>query len=330
MFQARSSLQFAVDSSVPVANQVPAQSALPCLAASSSCRPLLPLSQRRSKWSLGNWFGRNRPGSKSDNKVSGGQNLDDPEVRRRAMAQQQRAAPTLSDSIFEDEVKEATKDDYQPQQSDQETLSQPPTSAEAAIYRTDPDPRSRTRWERKKVIQMIRRQTAGEEVSDYAKRTERIAMNERQLLHKSPLLETSTKKLVMLARQIQGKTLEDAMLQMTYSKKKMAKEIKVQLEEARDLAVVSRGMGLGKAGHGGDGAKTPIKIKTKDGATLKVDDPTRLYIAEAWVGRGTPRNKRIEFKGRGRTGVIVSPATSTYHSNSVHPETAPAARFLVG
>ncbi|CRK37024.1 hypothetical protein BN1708_007279 [Verticillium longisporum] len=134
---------------------------------------------------------------------------------------------------------------------------------------------------------------------------------ERQMTHKSPFLETSTKKLVMLARQIQGKTLQDALTQMTYSKKKMAREVKFQLEEARDFAVVSRGMGLGKAGaaSGGDKDAAVIKVKTKDGQSLKITDPSSLYVAEAWVNKGPSRNRRIEFKGRGRTGVIISPST---------------------
>ncbi len=76
-------------------------------------------------------------------------------------------------------------------------------------------------------------------------RVERIARTERSHLSKSPPLPTSTKKLVHLAHQIQGKTVEDALVQMRFSKKKMAREVRWQLEEARDTAVVQHGIGPG-------------------------------------------------------------------------------------
>ncbi|KAF3355859.1 hypothetical protein VD0004_g3812 [Verticillium dahliae] len=276
-----------------------------------SSQRLLPLNQRRTKWSLPSLFGRGRKASDPGNRSSGGHDLDDPKVRQRLLAEQQQTkAPALSDSIFQDEVEAATSDSLAARTNVPDGARQA-TPAEAAAWRLDPDPRSRVRWERKRVIQMVQRQTASSEPSDYARRVERIRQTERQMTHKSPFLETSTKKLVMLARQIQGKTLQDALTQMTYSKKKMAREVKFQLEEARDFAVVSRGMGLGKAGAapGGDKDAALIKIKTKDGQTLKITDPSSLYVAEAWVNKGPSRNRRIEFKGRGRTGVIISPST---------------------
>lgn len=193
--------------------------------------------------------------------------------------------------------------------------SHQPVPPEATAWRLDPDPRARIRWERKKVIQMVRRRTAAEEPSEYSRRTERIATSERQLTHKSPWLETSVKKLMLLARQIEGKTLEDALVQMQYSKKKMAAEVKFHLEEARDLAIVSRGMGLGNINGS---TTTPTKIMTKDGATLKVNDPTGLYVAEAWVNKGPPRHKRIKYRGRGGLSLLVSPSTSKFFFRSWH------------
>lgn len=221
------------------------------------------------------------------------------------MEQQQLASPSLSDSIFEDEVKDANKG-AQKNEGRQRVVN----PDEVAKYSTDPDPRARVRWERKRVIQMVRKQTAAEEASDFDKRAARILRSEQKLTHRSPPLETSMKKLVHLARQIQGKTLADAMLQMTYSKKKMATEVKYHLELARDMAIVSRGMGLGKA-TASVGQAAPIKIKTKDGKTHTVTDPTALYVAEAWVNKGHFRAKRMEIKGRGRSGIITSPSTST-------------------
>ncbi|KAM0333988.1 hypothetical protein ACHAQA_001008 [Verticillium albo-atrum] len=295
-----------------------APSTLSSLAAnsSSSYRRLLPLNQRRTKWTLPSLFGRGRKSSDPSNRASGGHDLDDPKVRQRLLAeQQQQKPPTLSDSIFEDEVEAANVDALGGPAGtpDADARRRQATPAEAAAWRVDPDPRSRVRWERKKVIQMVQRQTADKELSEYDRRVERIALTERQMTHKSPFLETSTKKLVMLARQIQGKTLQDALLQMTYSKKKMATEVKFHLEEARDFAIVSRGMGLGKtspdAAAASDKAATAIKVKTKDGQSLKITDPSSMYIAQAWVNKGPSRNRRIEFKGRGRTGVIISPST---------------------
>ncbi|EPE06946.1 mitochondrial large ribosomal subunit [Ophiostoma piceae UAMH 11346] len=176
----------------------------------------------------------------------------------------------------------------------------------------DPDPRSRVRWERKKVIQHVARMLdpAGTETRD-----EKLARTERTLLHKSMPIPTSTKKLVHLARQIAGKTLEEALVQMQFSKKKMAKEVKWYLEEARDIAVVERGMGLGRVQKAlqnkADGAEEdkPIRIQTKDGQLLSIADPTRIYIDQAWVGKGEWRAATPEYRARGRRNMRWSPST---------------------
>lgn len=244
-------------------------------------------------------FGRRgRDGTKAEDVSFGGQDFNDPKVRERFQQQQK---PQLSSSIFEEEVDEAVADSGRGGKAPASvTLKTPETTA----WRLDPDPRSRIRWERKKVIQMVRR-------NGRVSRSERIAQTEKELSHKSPFLETSVKKLVPLARQIQGKTLEDALVQMTFSKKKMAREVKHQLEEARDLAIVTRGMGLGNAGQKTDKRATkPVKIQTRDGNGFTVDDPTRLYVAQAWVGKGPWRSKSLDYKGRGRFGIIQSPSTS--------------------
>ncbi|OHE94699.1 hypothetical protein CORC01_10008 [Colletotrichum orchidophilum] len=262
--------------------------------------PIRPATQIRSKWSFGGLFGGRRgKRSNADDAMTGGENLDDPKVRERFAQSQQ---PKMSSSIFEEEVDDAVAEGKTGAKAEkgQASVKTPETMA----WRLDPDPRSRLRWERKKVIQMVRS-------NGRVSRDERIAQTEKKLSHKSPFLETSVKKLVHLARQIQGKSLEEAVLQMSYSKKKMASEVKYQLEEARDLAVVTRGMGLGKAGRKSDGtAVQPIKIQTKDGKTLTIEDPTRLYVAEAWVGRGPWRAKTLDYKGRGRFGIMQSPSTS--------------------
>jgi ribosomal protein L22 len=143
-------------------------------------------------------------------------------------------------------------------------------------------------------------------------RDERIAMTERTLTHKSEWIPTSTKKLVMLARQIAGKNIDDAISQMQWSKKKMAREVKYHLEEARDLAIAQRGMGLGAVNGETAGKRNdkPTKIQTKDGKWLEISDPTKMYVADSWVGKGSWLGKEIDYKGRGRMGVIKHPKAS--------------------
>lgn len=221
-------------------------------------------------------------------------------------------------AIFEDEVQKNRSDA-------QHTPGDVPVSVtgvshvrEHTARAADPDPRSRVRWERKMVIRQVQRGT-----NPYSRepRAERIARTERQLTSRSTWLPTSTKKLVHLARQIQGKTVADAMVQMRFSKKKMAQEVRYQLELARDRAIVERGMGLGAAGkkknaEGGEvqasGDGKTMEIQTKDGKWVKIDDPTRMYVAEAWVNRGTPRHKYPEYRARGRMNLKVQPKTSEF------------------
>ncbi|KAG7286809.1 hypothetical protein NEMBOFW57_009126 [Staphylotrichum longicolle] len=183
----------------------------------------------------------------------------------------------------------------------------------------DPDPRSRIRWERKMVIRQVR---SGTDPFSREPRAARIARTERQMTTKSPFLATSTKKLVKLAHQIQGKTVAEALVQMRFSKKKMAQEVRYQLELARDLAVAERGMGLGAkralAAEGeGEGEASGIQangetveIQTKDGKWVKIDDPTRMYVAEAWVNRGPWRGKVPDYRARGRVNIKHRPTTS--------------------
>ncbi|KAK0751421.1 ribosomal protein L22/L17 [Schizothecium vesticola] len=170
----------------------------------------------------------------------------------------------------------------------------------------DPDPRSRVRWERKMVI---RRVHAGTDAFSREPRAARLKRTERESRMASPWLPTSVKKLVMLARQVAGKPVDEALTQMRYSKKKMAAEVRVELEKAMELAVVARGMGLGAADKAGK-KREPVRIKTKDGKWIDVADPTKVYIAEAFVNRGPWRFKRLVPGSRGRSSLHYSPATS--------------------
>jgi len=94
-------------------------------------------------------------------------------------------------------------------------------------------------------------------------------------------------------------------VQMRFSKKKAAQEVRSHLEHARNEAIVRRGMGLGSV----EGLKIlPNVIKTKDGKRIKVEDPTALYVEQAWVGKGdfgiTP-----DHRARGQINMMKNPTT---------------------
>ncbi|EGO55927.1 hypothetical protein NEUTE1DRAFT_67987 [Neurospora tetrasperma FGSC 2508] len=173
----------------------------------------------------------------------------------------------------------------------------------------DPDPRSRVRWERKMVIRKLQRGTDPWSVEPKA---ERIARTERKLVYKTGYLPTSVKKLVHLSRQIRGKTVSEALVQMQFSKKKMAKEVKTELLRAEAKAIVTRGMGLGKAAAAAQketGAE-PVKIQTKDGKYLEIRDPTRIYVAETFVNKGFIRGVELDYRARGRVFKMNKPTTT--------------------
>ncbi|KAM0219536.1 hypothetical protein ACHAQI_000922 [Fusarium lateritium] len=255
-----------------------------------------PSVQRRHKWASNLFKGWGKPRNKDAGTVASldpTSQLDNPKSREEYL--QKSMYSGVEDNIFQDEI-ETSSTEAAPGSPESEQK----TKENMALV-VDPDPRSRVRWQRKKVIQMVQR-------NGRLTREERIQMTERQLLHKSEFLPTSLKKLVMLARQIAGKNVDDAILQMKWSKKKMAAEVGYYLEEARDLAIAQRGMGLGKVNN--ETLRTPQKIQTVDGKWLEIDDPTRLYIAQSWIGRGPWRGKKIDYKGRGRMGIIKHPSTS--------------------
>lgn len=162
-----------------------------------------------------------------------------------------------------------------------------------------PDPRYYMNYERKKVIRQVTRRGR-------LSRTEQIKQTEREHLSKSRMMKTSVKKLGMLARQIQGKPVDDAILQMRFSKKKVAQDVKKHLEYSVAEAVVRRGMGLGKAE---DRVGEPVEIELKDGKRKYISDRTALYVDQAWVGRGK-YGKDLDYRARGRINVMRLPHTS--------------------
>jgi ribosomal protein L22 len=158
----------------------------------------------------------------------------------------------------------------------------------------DPDPLARQRWERRAVIRSLRRRGR-------LTKPQLIMRTERESTYQSPFLATSVKKLTKLMRQIAGKTVEDALIQMRFSKKKVAKDVMTGLQIARDRAIAARGMGMG--GVTGEAGKKKIEVELKDGKKLVVDDPTRIYIDQAWVGKGR-MTKEVEYRARGQVNLL--------------------------
>lgn len=158
-------------------------------------------------------------------------------------------------------------------------------------------------------------------------KTVKIARTERSLLSKSHMLKTSVKKLGPLARQIAGKPIEDAIVQMRFSKKKAAADVKRLLEYARDEAIVKRGMGLGqvnrkeevKEGGLGSSKKMGVILEPEKGATIIVEDRkgrrravtdrSSIYVDEAWVGRGK-YGSEPDYRARGQVYLMRPPLTS--------------------
>ncbi|CZR60544.1 probable mitochondrial large ribosomal subunit [Phialocephala subalpina] len=199
-------------------------------------------------------------------------------------------------SIFEDEEIAGPKPKVEvDKQGAQKKLVRNPDAMAAAI---DPDPRSRERWERKMVIKGIHKRGR-------LTRTQQLKREERVILSKSHDFKTSVKKLMPLARQIAGKTVEEAIIQMRFSKKQVAKDVKEHLEHARNEAIVKRGMGLGLKND----SFTPVKIQTKDGKRVKVEDPTTLYVDQAWCGKGL-FGRSPDHRARGNIHIMKNRTTS--------------------
>ncbi|KAK0517395.1 hypothetical protein JMJ35_000550 [Cladonia borealis] len=167
----------------------------------------------------------------------------------------------------------------------------------------NPRPRARQRWLRKMVIRNVRGRGR-------LNKTEKILRTERSHLSKSPLIKASVKKLYPLARQIAGKPLTEAMVQMRFSKKKAARDVLRHLEIARDEAVVAKGMGLGAVGEEkAEDKEKAVLVEDKKGKKRMVKDLSQMYIDEAWVGRGK-YEKDLDYRARGAGYFLYLPFTS--------------------
>ena len=109
----------------------------------------------------------------------------------------------------------------------------------------NPRPNARSQWQRRMVMREVRRRGR-------LTKEQQLVRTERTSLSKSHFFKTSMKKLAPLARQIAGKPIDEAILQMRFSKKKAAIDVRKHLIQARDEAVVARGMGLGLSAPGAD------------------------------------------------------------------------------
>lgn len=182
-----------------------------------------------------------------------------------------------------------------------------PTLMEAAL---NPRPVARARWQRKMLIRSIQHRGR-------INKAVKLLRTERSHAAKSHFLETSVKKLYPLARQIAGKTIEDALIQMRFSKKRVAADVLKHLEYARDQAIVTRGMGLGKVGTEANaqtaGEAKPIVVREKNGRRRTIQDSTSMYIDQAWVGRGK-KMWGVEFRAKGRTNMLHIPSTSMWNA----------------
>ncbi|KAF8559116.1 ribosomal protein L22 [Imleria badia] len=88
----------------------------------------------------------------------------------------------------------------------------------------------------------------------------------------------SHRKLNMLGRQISGKPIDHAIMQMEFSEKRASSRIKSMLATAKLHASVYKKM-----------------------------DSSRLIVSEAWVTKGPKQLKRLEPRGRGKFGIRVHP-----------------------
>ena len=160
----------------------------------------------------------------------------------------------------------------------------------------DPDPQKRRQWEREMIAQEIRRRGR---ISPAVQ----IMRTERESLSKSHWFKTSIKKLSPLARQIAGKNIDEAILQMRFSKKKAAKDVLEHLKHAKNVAIVRNGLGSMP-----EQRQEPVTAILKSGERVKISDPSAIYIAQAWVNRG-PYGVEPDHRAYGRIFKMRPPHT---------------------
>ena len=123
------------------------------------------------------------------------------------------------------------------------------------------------------------------------------------------------KKLAPLARQIAGKPIDEAILQMRYSTKKAARDVLKHLQDAKNESIVRSGMGLGLHSEQETKPKPAVvfsRFNRVITAPLETEtpsiDPSQIYISQAWVNRG-PYRTEPEYRARGRMNMLKPPTT---------------------
>lgn len=244
-----------------------------------------------------------------------------------------------SNSMFAEEADRDGRDGTEPG-TDALTTDKTKSQPDFATYQDVLNPRPKTRafWQRRMVIRSVRRR--GRLTKEQV-----ILRTERTSLSKSHFFKTSIKKLAPLARQIAGKPIDEAILQMRFSKKKAAREVVHHLRHAKNEAIVRRGMGLGlddlknaATEEGSSKAKdTPTDSASHStSATTKTNfslpppsntlspritrplsvqprvrpdtDLSQMYIAQAWVNRGA-YGKELDHRAQGRINFLRPPHT---------------------
>ncbi|KAJ5989414.1 hypothetical protein N7481_004624 [Penicillium waksmanii] len=230
---------------------------------------------------------------------------DKPKTARTPSAPKREEAGLGANSIFADDVKATSgptpsrkKEQMQQRDSEQADLPLEQRDKKRLQLALNPNPRAQLRWEKKMVNREIKK---GGRIS----RQVQIARTERESLSKSHWFKTSVKKLGPLARQISGKNLDEAILQMRFSKKKAAQDVLGHLEHAKNVAMVRAGMGLSATE---ESDKKPITVILKSGERKEITDPTNIYIQQAWVNRG-PYGFGMDHRARGQINHLRPPAT---------------------
>ncbi|CAG8950001.1 hypothetical protein HYFRA_00004334 [Hymenoscyphus fraxineus] len=271
---------------LPIRRAVRSASAL--TSSQPSINFLVPRSQRRTLFGWKGWGKGTKekadPTSRLENPI---EKLGPKDLKDAISKDAHKPKAGLSNSVFGDD---SAGGDYVP----------PKEGLQRHLVRQalDPDPSSRIRWETRMVQREVLKRGR-------LTRKQELRRQEREQISKSQPFKTSVKKLVPLAKQITGKTVEDAIIQMRFSVKKAAKDVKEHLEHAKNEAITRRAMGLGAV----QGVKvTPMFIQTKDKRSVRVDDPTRMYIEQAWVGRST-YGTTPDSRARGRVYMMKNPTT---------------------
>jgi ribosomal protein L22 len=91
-------------------------------------------------------------------------------------------------------------------------------------------------------------------------------------------------------------------VQLRFSKKRIARDVIKGLQIAENEAIAARGMGLG-------GGQSKAEIELKDGSKKVVRDPSKIYIDQAWVGKGETF-KSPEYRARGMVNMLRHRTTS--------------------